>query len=181
MDRLRGSKGLYNQRGKSSDYKLLTDIIAGCMGEYAVYKHLKSSGIECSKPDLKIYGKGEKSFDSDLKSGESNIHVKSQTIQSVKRYGNSWLLQRSDPLYKSPTDNDILAFTEVNVEDQVVDIIGFCNATDIADNELWAECKVPRFRRTKIALYLVDFSCYDIIRAELLNGGKDDKDKCGAS
>ncbi len=49
-ERLSGSKDLYNKRGKSSNIKLRTDIIAGAMGEFAVYKHLKSLELKCSKP-----------------------------------------------------------------------------------------------------------------------------------
>lgn len=165
-ERLGGSKGLYNYRGKSTDNKLKNDIITGALGEYGIQQYLKSLKYKCSKPDLKIYARGEKSFDADLTCDDLNIHVKSQSIQSFKRYGASWLVQRSDKLYKEPKTIDVFAFTNVNLETKEVEILGFVYATDIKDNDLFGECKVPSFRHSKVALYLTDFEGYNIIKTD---------------
>ena len=34
--------------------------------------------------------------------GERHFHVKGQSLSSAYRYGNSWLMQRYDPLVKEP-------------------------------------------------------------------------------
>ena len=129
--------------------------------------NLKSLNLLCSEPDLKIYNSKDKSFSCDLNCGKYKIHVKSQTVQSVKRYGHSWLFQRTDPLCVEPDEYDIFAFTEVDLSSKTVQVIGFCNVLDIKENDLFGECKIYSFRRTKIALYLQDLSGYDIIRQSL--------------
>ena len=166
-DRVAGSKDLYANRGESRVDKMIDDIVCGTMGEYAVYKLLRAASLPCTKPDLTIYETKKKSFSADLFSGELNIHVKSQTVFSAERYGYSWLCQRSDPLYRQPKEHDIMAFCCVDLEARVVTFLGFVKAFDIKKYDLWSNCKVPMFRRTKIALYLEHFSDYGIVKKEL--------------
>ena len=123
----------------------------GSVGEYGVYKHLQSNGIDVCKPDLKIYEARNKSFDADLFNDDVKIHVKSQSVASAKRYGNSWLLQRSDRVTKDPGANEYFAFT--NVDGRDVTILGIVKCRDIIKKELLDECKVPSYRHSKYALY----------------------------
>ena len=166
--RIEGSKSLYAHRGEARVEKIRNDIIIGAMGEFAIKKVLKDMKLKCTDPDLKIYEGRKKSFEADLFCEKKNIHVKSQSTFSAERYGYSWLCQRTDPLYKDPQENDLFAFNCVDLEKREVTFLGFCKASDIKKYDLWKECKVPMFRRTKIALYLTDFADYDILSEELL-------------
>ena len=166
-DRLADSSGLYKSRGESRVDKIVEDIVVGTMGEFAVYKVIKALGLKCSKPDLTIYEKSKKSFKADLFSDNFNIHVKSQSTASAEKYDYSWLCQRSDSLYKKPGETDIFAFCCVDLDSQTVTFLGFCYASDVKLYELWRECKIPYFRRTKVALYLSEFADYDILNFEL--------------
>jgi len=165
--RTAGSSGLYAYRGEKNSNKVVEDIIVGALGEYAIYLFLTSSKLKCTKPDYTIHEKGKKSFGADLICEHYNVHVKSQSVKSSKLYGNSWLFQRSDKLVSAPKDCDVLAFTCVDIDSKEVTVLGFTFATDIKNNNLWEECKVPSYRNTKVALYLKSFENHDIIKHNL--------------
>lgn len=150
--RVGGSYDIYAFRGESRADKLFEDILIGALGEWGVKKYVESLGHVCNDPDMKIYNKRNKSFDADLKVDEVFVHVKSQGMRSVKRYGNSWLMQASDKLVSSPENDHLFAFTNVNLEDNTVKILGFCWAVDM----VYGECKVWSYRTTKVAIYLED-------------------------
>lgn len=149
--RIGKSSDLYSRRGEKRIEKILNDIVTGTVGEYGVYKYLKSQNVITSKPDLEIYEKRNKSFDADLYNDEVKIHVKSQGTASAKRYGNSWLLQRSDRVTRNPGKNEYYAFTEVDGKDVI--ILGIVKCSDIIKYDLLEECKVPSYRHSKYALY----------------------------
>ncbi len=165
-DRIDKSKALYNYRGESKVSKMIEDIVVGTVGEFAVAKYLRQQGLDCSRPDLKIYEAKRKSFEQDLlalkvlqedpiKCKQFKIHVKSQSVASSKRYGNSWLLQKSDKVTKDPGNNEYYAFTEVDGLN--VTILGVVKCSDVIKHGLLSECKVPWYRDTKHALYWMDF------------------------
>lgn len=149
--RMQGSKKLYEYRGEMCENKMWQDIVIGVMGEFAVYQYLKSQNVITSKPDLNIYPGRRKSFDADLFNAEIDVHVKSQGVKSAERYGNSWLLQRSDKVVSDPAANEFFAFT--NVDGREVEILGIVKCQDILKKGLFDECRVPRYRHTKVALY----------------------------
>lgn len=163
IKRCKGSSDIYARRGESRTEKMIEDIVIGTTGEYAVQKYFKDKGYYCSKPDLTIYDKKRKSFDADLfvTNGDTKykIHVKSQGETSRKRYGSSWLLQRRDKLVSEPKEDEFFAFTCVKGKE--VEILGIVACKDIVDNDLLSECRVPRYRHSKVALY------FDEIRKEL--------------
>ena len=152
-DRLTLSGALYKLRGEQNKAKMIEDIMIGTMGEFGVYAHLKNKGIEVSEPDLKIYEKRKKTFAADLSNEEIDIAVKSQSQSSIRKYGVSFLFQRSDKLVSSPGNRAYIAFT--SVDGSVVEIVGIVKAVDLLP--YYAECKVPMYRGTKVALYLKDF------------------------
>lgn len=151
-----GSEELYASRG---GFKR-ADLVAGALGEIAAYKVLKKAGYELAKPDFTIYEKGQKSYDADLqiKTGMhvKHFHVKSQTKESEKRYGPSWLLQRYDPLFKGTGYNNYVVPSVVDLDTNVVELFGYFPLATILNKGLVGECKVPMFRRTKVALYFKD-------------------------
>lgn len=145
-DCIESSKALYAYRGASKTDKIKEDIYIGKMGEVGVYLSHKADDKICSKPDFKIYKGRRKSFDADLFMNERAIHVKSQSSESARRYGNSWLFQRSDPVYINPNDD---LFYGTMVQDKTVFFIKKCKINEL----LFEECKLEWFRKTKIAIY----------------------------
>jgi len=147
-----GDIDLYKKRGNFKP----EDILAGSMGEYATTLALRRRGIAASLPDFCIYKGRQKSYKADLSCNKNEYHVKSQTTDSRDKYGNSWLLQRTDPMLKDPKDNEYLIFTNVDIDKATVEILGCVKVKDIIDNDLIGECKVNWFRKTKVALYWDD-------------------------
>jgi hypothetical protein len=143
------SSSLYKKRGGFKS----EDIVSGAMGEIAVYKLLKKNGHTLRKPDFEIYDRRNKSFDSDLRSGNKHFHVKSQTTKSAEQYGKSWLCQRNDPLFKNEGYNHYLVTTVVDLDKNTVEVLGFFPMFSVLKKNLIGECKVPWFQKTKVALY----------------------------
>lgn len=162
------SSKLYSYRGKTSREKMVEDIVVGTMGEYAVYNYLKSQNVITCKPDTKIYENRRKSYDADLVGPDIKVHVKSQSVDSAKKYGNSWLLQKTDKVIKDPGCNEYFAFCEVDVDTRKVRILGIVKCRDIVKNELLGECKVPYFRHSKVALYMSEI-CDKLSKRKLWN------------
>lgn len=160
--RIDASRDLYSYRGEHKEEKMIEDCIIGTVGEWGAYNYLKSHGIIVKKPDMNLYESKRKSFSADLYNDDFDFHVKSQGQQSIKRYGKSWLLQRYDRVVKKPEDYEYFIFTSVNGRE--VDILGTVLCADITNNDLYGECRVPRFRKTKVALYLDDLCSIDLRR-----------------
>jgi hypothetical protein len=151
-DRIDGSASLYKYRGESNKNKQIEDIVIGTCGEWGAYRFLKEHGYEVAKPDMKIYENSRKSFSADLTDGDALFHVKSQSVISRERYGSSWLFQRSDALVRAPEPEEYLVLT--SVDGREVEILAVIDANLICKHDLWGECKVPRYRHSKVALYL---------------------------
>lgn len=167
-DKRLGSSNHYKKRG---GFKR-EDLVAGAMGELAVYKALKRKGHELAKPDFEVYEVRNKSFDADLRLGKKRIHVKSQTKKSSSRYGRSWLMQRHDPLFKGTGYNHYMACAEVDADKNEVELLGFFSVHSIIKKGLIGECKVPSFRMSKVAIYFdsLDQGISKHNRWRLLNG-----------
>lgn len=132
------------------------DLICGALGEIAVYKLLKPS-YKVSKPDFGIYEVRGKTFNPDLpcKTGEL-FHVKSQTTDSEARYGQSWVMQRTDPVINNPKEEDFLVPCVVDMNTLEVRIYGVMKFTDIVKHNLVGEMSIAWLQKTKRALYLED-------------------------
>lgn len=152
--RIEGSSYLYAYRGESSKNKMIDDCVIGTLGEWAAYYYLKNKGIKVSEPDMNIYPARRKTFNADLFNKELRVHVKSQSDKSFKYYGASWLLQKKDRIVLTPDDDEFFIF--VRVSGLIGDVVGSCRVKDIVDNNLWSECKVEKYRHSKVALYLVE-------------------------
>lgn len=97
----------YQKRGQADQDKIMKDVYTGKIAEFMVFKWLKQKGKQATIPDLQIYEAGQKSFDADIVSGETKIHVKSHVVN--ENYPVSWLFQKSDKLTTEPSENDFLA------------------------------------------------------------------------
>lgn len=130
------------------------DILVGALAELAVYRFLKKNGFKVKRPDFTILEKGKKSFNADLTDGYRHFHVKGQSLASAYRYGNSWLMQRYDPLVKNATPLHYLVPTLVDTKTNTVTIYGVISFTALHYHHAFMDCKVPQFNRTKTAIYL---------------------------
>lgn len=130
------------------------DIVVGALAEIAVARYLRKNGFKVNLPDFAIYEKGKKSFNSDLSDGDRHFHVKGQSLSSAYKYGNSWLMQRYDPLVKEPKKMHYIVPCEVDTRNNVVTIFGVISFTALHYHHCFMDCKVPQFNRTKTAIYL---------------------------
>lgn len=141
---------LYEKRGGFRE----EDLWVGAFAEFASYYYLQEKGVDCSKPDLRILDKKDKSYDADLRGNSKFFHVKGQSLRSQKRYGDSWLLQRYDKIVRKKIKNHYLILCNVDVDAAKVKILGTPTISSIHNKECWSECKYYLFRKTKVALYL---------------------------
>jgi len=138
---------LYQRRG---GFKV-SDIVNGALGEIAAYKYLKSCNEVVSKPDFTIHSK--KSYNADLISDKGkHFHVKSQGLDSVEKYGESWLLQRSDPILNCITKKHYLIPSVVDIDNKIVTLYGVMCLESVKQN--LGECKLKWFQKTKVAIYM---------------------------
>jgi hypothetical protein len=143
-------QSLYKKRG---GFKR-DDILVGALGEIAVYKFLTEHGFKVNKPDFAIYEKKDKSFASDLTDGMRHFHVKAQSCKSAKLYGESWLLQKRDPLVNNPGVYDYVIPCVVDLNTNTAVIYGIISFRSIIRNACVGECKVHQLRNSKVALYM---------------------------
>jgi hypothetical protein len=144
---------LYEKRGSFKR----DDILIGALAEIAVYKLLVAAEKNCTLPDFTIHKVARKSFSADLRAGSQYFHVKGQSMDSVKKYGSSWLMQKSDNLlHKDIGYKHYLAPCTVDLDTNKVIIYCLMNFNTIRKKGLIGQCKVPSFNRTKVAIYWDD-------------------------
>jgi len=148
--RMGENQSLYKKRG---GFKR-EDIVVGALAELAAYRYLKSRGFKVKRPDFSIHDAKKKSYDADLSDGERHFHVKGQSISSALKYGNSWLMQRKDKLTQEPQLYNYLVPTQVNLRTNEVLIFGIISFTALHHYQVFMDCKVEWFNKTKCAIYL---------------------------
>lgn len=146
--RMNADVSLYKKRGGVKE----TDIYAGALAELAVYTLLKMKGENPTRPDFSVHS--GKSYGADITTSKGKYHVKGQTPESKSRYGMSWLMQKSDPLVKTPSDEDFLVPCLVDGMD--VTIMGIVGFDEIHAKKAFKEPRLDRFKDTKVALYVED-------------------------
>jgi len=132
------------------------DILTGAMAEVAVCNALRDAGLKVTDPDFTIHAKGKKSFDADLTDGNYSFHVKGQSMSSAKKYGDSWLLQRFDPILSDPPRKHYMVPTTVDMTENQVEIHAIVPLVTIVNQGCVGECALTWFRKTKVAIYLKD-------------------------
>lgn len=142
----------YASRGQSNLEKIKNDIKVGKMGEWAAYQLLIDKGYEVAKPDHEIYTGSRKSHSADLEGSGFKFSVKTQTLDSVRKYGMSWLMEKNSiPKFKEHffilclqiSDNEIL----------IQNLVPFADMTK--------NVGAPRlsYLNTKAAFYYNDIIC----------------------
>ena len=151
----------WKARGVKDKEKAMIDIFTGKMGELGVYQLLCKKGYFATKPDFEIYLGRRKSFDADITSGELKFHCKAQNIESMLKYGESWILQyggegkgHTDKLFKHQSPKDYLVPTMV--EGNSVTIYGIVKISILFEKDMIRLPKVVWFHKTKRAIYWDD-------------------------
>ena len=152
----------YAKRNQFSEEKRIKDSFIGKMGEIVVYKYFKEKGIELSYPDTKIYNKKDKSWAPDLSNSEYNVHVKTQDLESGKRYGVSWMFQagssfgHKDKEIHNPSDKDYLALVSLDFNSKSGEIKAVFPVKDAHQDKLFKEPKLDKLKGNKVAIYFDD-------------------------
>ena len=163
-DRINLSMGHYEKRGQKNIDKIMYDIKIGALGEIAIYRLLKKFGIKTNKPDFTIYDKKDKSYDADFTDDKGyHFHCKSQSEESAKQYGKSYILQyggngngHTDKLFRNCTNRDFLIPCLVLLSEQEVEIFCCYKIETIFKKELIKMPKVKWLEYSKRAIYLED-------------------------
>lgn len=103
------NRSVYTSTNKSSPEKLVAGIYMGKLAEFAVWNYLISVKKKASFPDVSILPADMKSYDADIVSEGTNVHVKS-CMHVSNGYPISWLFYPNDPVTVDPQDNDFCAF-----------------------------------------------------------------------
>lgn len=114
----------YARRNQNSQKKIWSDIFTGKLAEWGVYFiYLERGRKNIDPPDMRIYGRSDKSFDADLRWGLFNLHIKSQVFESAIKYGDSWMFESKDPLFDFSNEYDIVIGCRVNLDIPTVNYI----------------------------------------------------------
>lgn len=142
----------YASRGQANLDKIRNDIFVGKLGEWACHKMLNDKGIEVAAPDMAIYKGGRKSHSADLLNSTHHFSIKTQTLESVERYGMSWLMEKSS-LPKFAGHKVILCLYLGDNKVLIQNIVPF--------EDMLAVQAEPRlsYLKTKCAFYYDDIIC----------------------
>lgn len=152
----------YKRRRQYNMEAIRNQIITGKIGEYVTYKFLKDQCYKCSRPDLKIYSAGKKSWEADLKAHDLDdllVHVKSQTFKNAGTYGLSWIFQLGsdgyshvDPILKGESEpNEYISFVMLNGTEG--EVKAFLPANDLFKKALFDDPKLKKLVGYKKAVY----------------------------
>jgi hypothetical protein len=145
---------LYKKRGSFKR----SDITTGAAAEIGVHKFLRKSGFKVSAPDFNIYDAPKKSYDADLMDGTRYFHVKGQSRKSAEQYGASWLLQKSDPMFKDAKYGHYMITCVVDYEKKSVYIYACVPVRTLVREKVFGKLKIDYLNKTKVALYLKDLT-----------------------
>jgi hypothetical protein len=150
--RYQEDQSVYQRRGSFKR----EDILTGAMAEVAAYKLLVDAGLKVNKPDFRVLGKSSKTYNADLSDGNYFFHVKGQSKASASKYGNSWLMQKRDPVLNNPPIKHYMITTCVDFSENSVEIFCIVPIRTLLRYQCIGECKVSWFNKTKVAIYLDD-------------------------
>lgn len=122
----------YYNRNQKNSTKIKRDVFIGKVAEFGVYYILLEHGIpDITFPDINIYQSNKKSFICDLKTNKNNLHIKTQTKEFSKTFGESWLFQKTDPVVSNPSDNDYFVGTQFDEDHSEVNILLYKKIKDL--------------------------------------------------
>lgn len=156
----------YARRNQFNAGKIVKDIRNGKLGEEGVYSKLITQFPKMTAPDHKIYSKKDKSWDPDLKDGESNLRfaVKSQDVDSSIAYGESWVFQFGrggnfdcdTGVFKKIDPDHYVAFVALNTPKRTGAIRAIVRIQWLHEKELFKPMKLKHLQNNKLAVYYED-------------------------
>lgn len=151
----------YRRRKQGNAPKIIQDITTGKLGELATHRMLRRHGFYAKAPDFKIYEGRKKSFDADITWQQFAFHCKSQSEDSVNKYGASWILQwggrghgHVDKLFKHVAPTDYLV--PATIHSDHARIYGVVPVAKLFELDLIKPPKVDWMADTKRAIYFDD-------------------------
>lgn len=151
------NKDEYAKRKQFNSSKIKNDILLGKLGEWGVYfMYLSKGRSNINTPDMSVYSHQKKSFDPDLYWGLFNLHIKSQSLDSATRYGDSWIFQAKDPLFGYSNEYDIIVGCRVAVDDNAKTATVEMLLEKPFKKLKFGDTKLLKFSENKKALYLKD-------------------------
>ena len=155
-----------NKRNQFNKDAMIHQTTCGKIAEWACTLFFTDKPCTISDPDMKIYDKYQKSFDADLTVDGLDLHVKSQSTESAKRFGTSWMFQYNgrggghrDPLLGYA--NGLVAFCVVDFKKKQVTLEGVCEFAKI--REKLREPVKASLKNTKRCIYLEDLTPDDFV------------------
>lgn len=150
--------GFYASRGQGNDSKRTKDQVIGKVAEIAAYNYLKSKEIDSSYPDFAIYAKGQKSWAHDMQNLKYNFHIKSQSVEQGKRYGTSFVFEKTDKkIFEKYTEIDYVFFISIDLPNKTADIKSILKLEDLHKHNLFKPMKLAHLT-SKLAIYFDDVS-----------------------
>lgn len=148
--------GFYSTRGQFNNEKRIKDQIVGKLAEIVVFSYFKDKGIETTPPDFNIYNKSKKSWDHDISNKDLNLHIKSQSIEQSKKYGTSFVFEKTDKkIFKDYSDKDYVCFVSIDLPNKTAEIKSILKLEDLHKHNLFKPMKLAHLT-TKAAVYFDD-------------------------
>lgn len=140
----------YGKRDGQTDVKKqILDSLVGKAAEFATYVYLQPLYPSLSEPDVAIYKGSKKSWKHDLSTDTFDISVKGQDIRQGKRYGISWVFEKTDKGLIETGRPVRFVFVTVDVEHKNADIKAILPLSALKFDLL----KLDYLNRTKKAVY----------------------------
>lgn len=149
----------YINKRKANIGRVKEQIIEGKIGEFAgrgyLVRELHLPGYVV--PDLEILPVHKKSWAADLVYKDFGIHVKTVTKDSAEKYGESWVMQVDDPLFRNGLSvSDYMCFVLYDKQDKVFHVRALARWDWIYKNNIFKEMKLAKFKSNKVAIYYED-------------------------
>jgi hypothetical protein len=157
--------GIYAKRNQGNIEKGKLDNRNGKIGEMVVHSYLLSTFPDLTEPDFAIYTSRNKSWAKDLYSETTNkkFGVKSQTIESAKKYNESWVFQNEDTGIhgkKDKSDDDnFIVFVLLDLKEKLGYIRAVVKVKWLHENGLFKPMKLAHLVSKK-AVYFDDLKKY---------------------
>jgi len=161
----------YVRRGQHDSEKIIQDMIVGKIGEVGTYLYfVKTYGVDAIsvkpyllKEDLSnVKDHNDFSHDADIVVNNMNIHIKTQNREQTKRFGSTWVFQRShvEELQRHDTTNEHVAFCEVDLKTNLYQLKIFQSLDYLLENNMFKDMTISKYNhgpKAKFSVYHKDF------------------------
>ena len=158
--------GMYASRNQPNIKKGINDNKIGKIGEEVVYSYLKEIMPDITSPDYAIYKARGKSWEKDLRDIKSDVKVgvKTQTIESANKFGESWVFQNQDKGIHGDgktENNNYIAFTLIDLDRKAGIIKAIVKVSWLHKNNLFMPMKLAYLQNNKQAVYYNELLKYE--------------------